>query len=320
MGGAVLVDERIESRLKEQSEVTTLVIENLSPDLKFHIRSNTFLLLRVLFRMLLTCEPYNVSKFRFQKKAYSFLLLQLNEIIPKNVEIVTSGWISALAASDAGLLPHIHIAHNVEYIISKSFSNPALSFLRDWRKLRKLEINIYKKYNSVFTLSNTDLKILQRDNLRNLEVFNVFNESADMPKLKIELPIRIGFIGSMYWPANIHAFNSIVTNVLPLLKKKSIDYIFVIAGRGTEIISTKNSIEILGVVENVEEFYSKIDLVIIPRNPKLVTGISVKALEALEHGKFVIGDAETMTPFLNSNFARIFQSYEDIAEIVGLII
>jgi hypothetical protein len=89
-----------------------------------------------------------------------------------------------------------------------------------------------------------------------------------------------------------------------------------VAGQGSDKLKPRMNVNLLGSIESVNDFYNKIDLVVIPRIPNLVTGISVKALEALEYGKIVLGDSETMAPFMESPLAKSFSDYEELLEII----
>ena len=316
MGGAVLVDARIYEHLTKNYLVSKIAIQEISPTLKFRVRSNFTDLVRITIRMLIQNECYSVSKFRYQKKAYDKLLIDIKNRIQPNCQIVTSGWISALVAHDAGLKISQHFAHNVEFEVSRSFGNILLKLNRDWKKLKKFELSLYKSATQLNVLSEIDKEKFEANGMVDVKVFRVIRPKIFSSRPKIIQPVRIGFIGSLSWPPNQQAFNNLETVILPLLQLANIKFEVYVAGIGTDKLKSKFILHKLGVINDIEAFYESIDLIIISRNALQTTGISIKALEALEHSKVVIGDIKTMGPFQNLPNAFSFDLVSDIPNLL----
>lgn len=316
LGGSVLVDNRIEEYLSKSSSVITITLADLAPELKVHIRQKKVSLFLVLLRAIFRNEPYNVGKFRFQRKVYRNIIIQLEKLIPAGATIVTSGWLPLIVLSDSRLIPKVHFAHNVEFLLSKSYSNMILTILRDWKKVRKIEIQMLNKYSEIFAFSEHDVQFFQNAGLYSVKFFPIFQHNKHAQKLSIRNPIRIGLLGSMHWPPNRSSYNTIVQDLLPCLRESGIRYKFMVAGNGSLQLPAHNNVTLLGKIDSTEEFYNDIDLVVVPRNPYQVTGISVKAVEALEKGKIVLADSKTASPFLESELAYSFTNSDEFLKII----
>ena len=98
---------------------------------------------------------------------------------------------------------------------------------------------------------------------------------------------NVGFIGKASWPPNREALETLLGPVASALDAQGTDARFVLGGKGTEEFAGRDRVERSGYVDDLDEFYRSVDVVVIPRLGES-TGISVKMLEAIEYGVPVI--------------------------------
>jgi glycosyltransferase involved in cell wall biosynthesis len=194
--------------------------------------------------------------------------------------VVTSGWPALLLASAAGLTVHGHVAHNVESLIAAEHAPRALRALGEEWRLRRAERRLLALPRSVFTLSRVDADRLAAWDVHADVLPLPLHEvpSSDGPR-----PRRVGFIGKATWPPNARALEVLLGPVHERLARAGVDVPFVLAGVGTEEFAEHPRVERAGWVEDARDFYDQIGLAVVPRLGGS-TGISVKMLEAAEHG------------------------------------
>ncbi len=88
-----------------------------------------------------------------------------------------------------------------------------------------------------------------------------------------------------------------------------------LAGRGSDEYAGAGA-RALGVVEDVTDFYKQIDLVVVPRGTQS-TGISVKVIEAWEHGVEVIAPRNLLEAIGVAQLNARSDDAESIAEEIA---
>ncbi|WP_394524453.1 glycosyltransferase family 4 protein [Paenarthrobacter nicotinovorans] len=112
---------------------------------------------------------------------------------------------------------------------------------------------------------------------------------------------RVGFLGNMNYPPNVMSLRKFLTEYSDRMKSLGLE--LVVAGFGSEVVRTWGSeATVLGPLDNVADFYSNIDAVIVPIDHG--GGIKVKAVEALVYGVPVFG-----TEHVRQGFGSAFRSY-----------
>lgn len=96
--------------------------------------------------------------------------------------------------------------------------------------------------------------------------------------------LAVGMIANFYYPPNKRAFEDLVTNWLPRLGH--LTGTIVVAGFGSESLPKHPSIEIIGEVDGVSDFYDRIDFALSPI--QLGGGMKVKVVEAMAYGVPVV--------------------------------
>ncbi|MGY1618330.1 WecB/TagA/CpsF family glycosyltransferase [Geodermatophilus sp. SYSU D00691] len=202
---------------------------------------------------------------------------------------VTSQWPGLLMALDAGLRPDLHIAHNVDTVIARRYDPLPLRVLRNAARTERSERRLLARAQHLAALSRADVARMEEWGLKADQV-RLWRGSQVRPTRSVSRH-RVGFIGSMGWPPNRSAFHTLVDEVLPEVQRLDpalYDRIeVVVAGRASEGLAGQK-VRALGVVNDLSDFYRAVDLVVVPRTGPS-TGISVKLLEALEHGVDVVG-------------------------------
>ncbi|MCS5420419.1 MULTISPECIES: glycosyltransferase [Psychrilyobacter] len=132
-------------------------------------------------------------------------------------------------------------------------------------------------------------KIYKRDNYKiiPLSLKDRFNKN------KIEnYEIDYLFVGSNFF-ANVEGITWFIENVMPHVQGK-----LKIIGKGMECLKdqyTRNNVEIIGTVENVDEFYYKTKVVVCPIFSG--SGMKTKTTEAMMFGKLIYGTTEAFEGF-----------------------
>lgn len=112
---------------------------------------------------------------------------------------------------------------------------------------------------------------------------------------------RIGFLGNMHYPPNVMSLKKFLAKYSGDLA--SLDMELVVAGYGSEIVKSWTPLaSVLGQVEDVANFYSAVDAVIVPIQHG--GGIKVKAVEAMVYGVPVYA-----TDHVRSGFDQSFWPY-----------
>jgi hypothetical protein len=125
-------------------------------------------------------------------------------------------------------------------------------------------------------LKDTDTKVLT--------IGHILPARAIAHSTQHDLPI-IGYLGSGN-PFNVNSitnFANYITKSEYLLK----NYRFILAGTICDKVKSLPPFEIYGKIDNLDDFYNGVDVVINPM--KSGTGLKIKTLEALSYGKAFIG-------------------------------
>jgi len=155
---------------------------------------------------------------------------------------------------------------------------------------RLLEIYLYEKkylpkYKQINVVSDNDKKILSKL-FKTKKIIVVPNgiEEIEFLKNNPSDTINLGYIGSFSHPPNKTAVLYFINKIAPLLEKNKIKFKYYLAGSNNNI-KEKNVVN-LGYVNNLKEFFRKIDILITPISAG--SGSRIKILEALGYGKKVI--------------------------------
>ncbi|QAY74718.1 glycosyltransferase [Agromyces protaetiae] len=285
LGGAAWVDRQIIERLRERFEVDVFVVvdDNAVNPVPLEVRRSRWSAFRTLLRMILRREPYQAAKFRWSPN-WNSRAAELVPLLKSDSVVVTSQWPALLMLSDLGVASVLHIAHNVDYVIADAHDPRVFSLVKNARRMRRVEFDLLRRPARVLALSAADSDRLRSGGVEASQL----RLSSGAESRTVASQRRIGFVGKATWPPNAEAIEALTKEVMPAVRARIgiSSPSLVLAGRGSERWASRD-VRALGALDKLDEFYAAIDLVVVPRMGP-TTGISVKLLEALEHGVHVI--------------------------------
>ena len=147
---------------------------------------------------------------------------------------------------------------------------------------KKEESKGLSRANYVVSIQNKETDFLNNIiNNKNTKVVTIGN-SIDLTKPKIVKNKNYLFIGSNN-DMNINGINLFIKNVLPNVRKREKNSKLIIAGSVCDNIPDSDNYEKLGFVDDLNDLYNSVRLVI---NPVMSgTGLNIKTIEALGHCK-----------------------------------
>lgn len=286
LGGASWVDRALIGALEGSFDVNLhQICGDNRPSVPLEIRQSKRLMARTLLRMLFRREAYQVAKFRMSPewKREVLKIQNLARTLGPNEPIVTSQWPALLLLADAGVSSDLHIAHNVDTVISRSHDPALFKLMGNAVRMEAMERDILRKPKAVLAISGSDAERINAWGIpcRHLSIApEAFEERPPSSTV-------IGFIGKATWPPNAQAIRLLVNEVLPKVREQLPAASVVLSGRNSESWSNSEGVKGLGTVDNLSDFYDVADLVVVPRMGES-TGVSVKMLEAVTFGRPVV--------------------------------
>lgn len=287
LGGASWVDRSIVGALAQKYDLDVLVLANrggTDGKVRLEVRRNLTGAVRTFSRMLRRSEPYFSAKFRSDTNWRDQVAAVKAHARRPGVVVVTSQLPALLAVVEAGVVPALHIAHNVDTVLAKEHDPLLFRILNNAEKMQDLERRILATPSHVAALSTRD-----SSRLRSWGIQARHWPLSNAAPIRRSKTGRIGFLGKATWPPNIAAIEFLLDDVMPLVREKMGRKapLVVLAGRGTSRWSGRPGVTAVGEVVSAKEFYSSVDLVSVPRMGE-ATGVSVKMLEAVSVGVPVI--------------------------------
>jgi glycosyltransferase involved in cell wall biosynthesis len=115
---------------------------------------------------------------------------------------------------------------------------------------------------------------------------------AIVPHMDIKDFPSVAFCGTMSYPPNEEAVLHFAENILPLIRKQIPGIKFYIVGRNPGVAIKRlsgNTVFVTGTVENVQEYLSKANVIVVP--VMIGAGMRIKILEAFAMGKAVVSSS-----------------------------
>lgn len=287
LGGASWVDRALLDTLNKSFlvDVHQICGEASSGRVPLEIRNSKRLMAGTLTRMLALQEAYQVAKFRVSPQWNQEVqkIRALAETRSRDHLIVTSQWPALLLLADAGIDSDLHIAHNVDTVISRSHDPVPFGWIGNSRRMEAKERQILRRPKAVLAISKSDA-----DRIRQWGVDCTHLSIAPQSFAERQAASTvIGFIGKASWPPNARAIHLLVEEVLPKVREAVPSVRVVLTGRGTEKWAGSEGVTSLGRIDHLSDFYDLADLVVVPRLGES-TGVSVKMLEAVTFGRPVV--------------------------------
>jgi len=189
-------------------------------------------------------------------------------------------------------LKYIYRAHNVESSLwfqsaKKSFWPLKLLILNQAKKVQKFEQSLLSISSAVATVSTQDLEQFgKKYSIPKSKVIPIGFDFTELPPALTEdtdkSQIKLLFLGSLSWRPNKEGLVWFLDKVWPSVSNKRNDISLIIAGRGTETLSSNfrklPNVKFLGQVKDLNNLYSEINASIVPIF--FGSGTRVKAIEA----------------------------------------
>lgn len=160
------------------------------------------------------------------------------------------------------------------------------------RLVSALQTYIYEKkylpkFSRVLVMSQRDKEIARKMyGLTNISISpNGIEKVVFLPVTKHDV-ITMGYIGSSAHTPNIAALKYLTSQILPKLKAAGYKYILLVLGNYDKHPIDDENIEFVDQVDDLKEFYKKIDMLVAPIYSG--SGTRLKILESLSYGKPVI--------------------------------
>jgi Glycosyltransferase len=257
---------------------------------------------KALVNLLFQSYPYQIVRFinkDYKAKLIELLCSQKPEIV--QIEgIYMCPYIPVIRKhSDAKIVLR---AHNVEYILWNDIAANEKNMLKriylkiQAKRLKKYELEQLSKVNGITTVTNYDLGVLAPyTKLTNIKVvpFGLYPLPYEEPS-NVNLN-AIAFIGALDWMPNQEAIVWFLNEAWPKIFKRFPDLRFHLAGRNApnhlvSLAKQQEGVVFHGEVPDSKVFLSQFSLVIVPLFSG--SGIRVKIIEAMQHGKVVIASTK----------------------------
>ena len=247
--------------------------------------------------ILITSNPYYVS--RYQDLAVTkYICDEIEAFRPDLVQFEHTYLAEYLRKIPPHLeRPSVLTKHNIDadlalqsYRLAKSAVKKAFWWL-EWKKMSAYEPYVDNLFSSVVVMSEVDkAEILERK--KPPSSVHVVENGVDTERLRPLAPAYepiMLFIGALDYLPNQDAAIYISREILPLLKKSFQNAKILLVGRkpSSEILSlASDAVEVWGDVPQVEPFYERASVAIVPL--RAGSGSRLKILEAMALGRPVV--------------------------------
>jgi glycosyltransferase involved in cell wall biosynthesis len=190
--------------------------------------------------------------------------------------------------------------HNLEYKVWEEYSRGKNLLARFFALIQSFIMKKYETkslafYDTVFFISNVEMKIMEKSIKSALEMclmpISPFSFIDNNSILKDKDEDMLLFVGSFSWYPNISAIDWFLDKCWPLIMKNRPSTKLLLVGSGSDkyIKSKKHfyrNVEATGFVDKVSPFYERASLFILPMQTG--AGIKIKLLEAISYGMPII--------------------------------
>lgn len=187
--------------------------------------------------------------------------------------------------------------HNIEYDILRRTARSETQTARklynvvDYRKLRREERAIWRKFDACCLTSERDERLLRRDlpSTRTAIVPNGADTSFFRPQAAPPEPMTIAFFGQISYYPNTDGLLFFLREVMPRLKQTHPRVTLLIIGMSPpEVISAYEGDDVIvtGVVDDIRPYLERASVIIAPL--RIGGGTRLKILEAMAMGKPVV--------------------------------
>lgn len=246
---------------------------------------------------LLCGESYNVK--RFDSSAFRSRLTELLKAEKYDVIHVESIFLAPYLETirQYSQAPVVLRAHNVEHRIWQQMAEGSDKVLKRWYlkklalALRAYEMERVNAFDGVACITEDDMETFRLLGCRKPMISIPFGMELPQTSATKTRHDMLFYIGSMDWRPNLEGVTWFLDNVWPLIHKEMPELHMVLAGRNTpdDLVWrywNREDVEIRGEVENASTFISEGLINVVPLLSG--SGIRVKIIEAMSHGKAVV--------------------------------
>lgn len=246
---------------------------------------------------LLCGESYNVK--RFDSRAFRRRLTELLKAEKYDVIHVESIFLAPYLDTirQYSQAPVVLRAHNVEHRIWQQMAKGCDKALKRWYlkklalALRAYELEKINAFDGVACITEDDMETFRQLGCRKPLISIPFGMALPETSATKTRHDMLFYIGSMDWRPNLEGVTWFLDKVWPLIHKEMPELRMVLAGRNTpeDLVWqywNREDVEIRGEVENASTFISEGLINVVPLLSG--SGIRVKIIEAMSHGKAVV--------------------------------
>lgn len=260
-------------------------------------------LLGLIYNLLFSKAPYNVTRFRNNGFAKELIRLLSKD----NYDIVQ------LEGAHMGVyLPEIRKytkakvvlrAHNIEHLLWENIKKETSSLLRRYylsiltSRFRNFEMELLSKVDAVIAISENDLQtILKLSTPLHYVAIPFGIDPAHYPQQEEGVDNSLFFIGALDWIPNQQGLIWFLEKVWPELKTSYPEISFHVAGRNAPLwlidrLETQK-IEFHGEIDDAVKFLSKYQIQVVPLFSG--SGIRIKILEGMAMGKAIVATSKAI--------------------------
>ena len=216
-------------------------------------------------------------------------------------------------------------AHNVEHQIwedlARSHWFKKIVFLLLAIQIKKMELNVPKYVDYIFTLSKNDEVFFKKHFPKKTHNIPVTFKTKEIKNTKIKRSLV--YLGAMDWQPNIEGLNWFLKYVLPKVKKRNENLNIYIGGKNMDNkylkLNDKNT-HITSKIDNAEEYIKNKEIMFVPLFSG--SGIRIKILESMALGVPVISTTKGAQgiPYRNGEDIIIADNPNDFNNAIHLLI
>ena len=190
-------------------------------------------------------------------------------------------------------------------------------YLLESALVKKVEINIFTKFDKVILFSKNEIKKINKIFIKKIIHINISIDKIKKKYIFSSKNKKILFIGNLKYLPNKLAIKNFIKNTLPKLEKKipgvNLEVIGDISKINKVLLSSHKRVKFLGVEKNIDKFIKGSFCGL--ANLTISTGMQGKILSYMSYGLPVICSKKVA-----SNFNKNVLSYSDDNELINKIV
>ena len=190
-------------------------------------------------------------------------------------------------------------------------------YLLESALVKKVEINIFKKFDKVILFSKNEIKKINKIFIKKIIHINISIDKIKKKYIFSSKNKKILFIGNLKYLPNKLAIKNFIKNTLPKLEKKipgvNLEVIGDISKINKVLLSSHKRVKFLGVEKNIDKFIKGSFCGL--ANLTISTGMQGKILSYMSYGLPVKKNKKVA-----SNFNKNVLSYSDNNELINKIV